>query len=189
MSHSSSVSARKRRSSRSRGRNRPPQRSRVPAIRFALVVIAACGVIATGTYFAFRDDVFTRSLIDGQTKISSKDRISDLRAQVDRLATRLDRDWLRAAKLKEFTNDLRSKAQNGSTASDPPPPSPVETPSEAIVATAQTIENAMVSNKKPHASNRRHARVNHKPTQGAPTVAGGNNTYAEPARTERQNYY
>ena len=189
MSHSSSVSARKRRSSRPRGRKRSPQRSRMPAIRLALVAIAACGVIATGTYFAFRDDVFTR-LIDHQTKISFEDRIADLRAQVDHLTARLDRDWLRAAKLEEFTNDQSSIARKGLPAGDTidpePLPFPIETQSEAIIATAQTTENAVV--KKPHASNRRHARVIHKRAQQAPTEAGGNHAYTEPVQTGQQNY-
>ena len=78
---------------RSRGRNRPPQRvaastvvmmairSRMPAIGYTLVVTA---VLATGTYFTFRDDVLTR-LIRGQTElqITYKDRIAELRAQVE----------------------------------------------------------------------------------------------------------
>jgi murein DD-endopeptidase MepM/ murein hydrolase activator NlpD len=82
---------------RIRGRNRPPQRvaistvvmmairSRIPAIRYALVVTAVW-LIATGTYFAFRDDGLTR-LIAGQTElqITYEDRIAELRAPVDRI--------------------------------------------------------------------------------------------------------
>lgn len=60
-------------------------RARMPAIRYALVVTAAW-LIATGTYFAFRDDVLTR-LISVQTELQSvfEDRIAQLRAQVDRI--------------------------------------------------------------------------------------------------------
>ena len=60
-------------------------RARMPAIRYALVVTAAW-LIATGTYFTFRDDVLTR-LISVQTELQSvyEDRIAQLRAQVDRI--------------------------------------------------------------------------------------------------------
>ena len=82
---------------RFRGRNRPPKRvaistvvmmairSRMPAIRYALVVTAVW-LTATGTYFAFRDDVLTR-LIGEQTKLQSvyEDRIAKLNAQFDRI--------------------------------------------------------------------------------------------------------
>jgi hypothetical protein len=191
MSHSSrSVLPRKRRSSRpSRGSSRPPQRSR-PVISLALVVIAA-GVIATGTYFATRDDVFTR-LIDRQTKISSEDQIADLRAQLDRLTSRLDWDWVRAAKLEQLTNDQSTQARNGwpaGTIDSAPLPSNMETPSEPIVAIAQTTEHAIIKKKKSHPSNRRYARVIPTRTQEAPTVAGGNHAYAEPVQAGQQNYY
>jgi murein DD-endopeptidase MepM/ murein hydrolase activator NlpD len=82
---------------RFRRRNRTPKRAaistvavmairaRMPAIGYALVVTAAW-LIATGTYFAFRDDVLTR-LISVQTELQSvyEDRIAQLRAQVDRI--------------------------------------------------------------------------------------------------------
>jgi murein DD-endopeptidase MepM/ murein hydrolase activator NlpD len=78
---------------RFRGRNRPPKRvaistvvimairSRMPAIRYALVVTAVW-LVATGSYFAFRDDVLTR-LIGEQTALQSvyEDRIAKLHAQ------------------------------------------------------------------------------------------------------------
>src|SRR5262245_66260768 len=84
-------------SRRSRSRNRPPQRatistevkmafrSRVSAIRSALVVTAVW-LIATGIYFAFRNDVITR-LIDEQMElqVTHEDRIAELRAQIDRI--------------------------------------------------------------------------------------------------------
>jgi murein DD-endopeptidase MepM/ murein hydrolase activator NlpD len=66
----------------------------MPAIRFALVV-SAVWLIATGTYFAFRDDVFTR-LIGEQTDLQSvyEGRIAELRVQVDRIMSQkfLDQD-------------------------------------------------------------------------------------------------
>ena len=79
--------------SRLGGRNRPPKRSRTPAIRLALLATAvACGSIETGAYFAFRDDVFA-GLVGRQTEtqISYEDQIADLRAQIDRVS-RLDQE-------------------------------------------------------------------------------------------------
>src|SRR5262245_47769625 len=89
---STPVSRRTRRpSSRLGGRNRPPKRSRT-AIRFMLLVTAACGTMATGAYFAFSDDRFSRLIgHQTQTQISYEDQIADLRAQIDRI-NRLDQE-------------------------------------------------------------------------------------------------
>ena len=79
--------------SRLGGRNRPPKRSRISAIRLALLATAvACGSIVAGAYFALRDDVFA-GLVGRQTEtqISSEDQIADLRAQIDRFS-RLDQE-------------------------------------------------------------------------------------------------
>lgn len=81
-------------SPRSRRRNRSPQRvagssmairSRMPAIRSALLVTAALS-IATSTYFAFSGDL--TGLIGPQPKVESpsKDQIAELRAQIDRMS-------------------------------------------------------------------------------------------------------
>ena len=53
------------------------------------LVIMAVWSIATGTYFAFRDDVLTR-LIGRQAEMqfAYEDRIAELRAQVDRITSR-----------------------------------------------------------------------------------------------------
>jgi hypothetical protein len=62
-------------------------------IRLALLAtVVACGSIATGAYFAFRDDVFA-GLVGRQTEtqISYEDQIADLRAQIDRVS-RLDQE-------------------------------------------------------------------------------------------------
>src|SRR5262249_21303257 len=74
-------------SSRLGGRNPPPKRSRMSAIRFSLLVTAACGTMATGAYFDFLDDLFTR-LISHQTQaqISYEDQNADLRAQMSVLS-------------------------------------------------------------------------------------------------------
>jgi murein DD-endopeptidase MepM/ murein hydrolase activator NlpD len=66
----------------------------MPAIRYALVVTAVW-LVATGTYFAFRDDVLTR-LIGEQTELQGvyEDRIAELRTQVDRIMSQklMDQD-------------------------------------------------------------------------------------------------
>jgi len=79
-------------SRRSRRRNRPSQcvavsSTRMPTIRSALVVTAAVLSIATGTYFAFGDDL-TR-LIGRQTRVEIiryNDQVAELRAKVDRMS-------------------------------------------------------------------------------------------------------
>jgi murein DD-endopeptidase MepM/ murein hydrolase activator NlpD len=63
-----------------------------PALFWIVVgslVIMGAWTIATGTYFAFREDVLTR-LIGRQTKMqfAYEDRIADLRATVDRITSR-----------------------------------------------------------------------------------------------------
>src|SRR5262249_58255569 len=74
-------------SSRLGGRNPPPKRSRMSAIRFSLLVTAACGTMANVAYFGFLDDLFTR-LISHQTQaqISYENQIADFRAQMDRVS-------------------------------------------------------------------------------------------------------
>src|SRR5215475_2737002 len=156
MSTSSPARRRTRRpSSRLGGRNPPPKRSRMPAIRFALLVTAACGTMATGAYFVFRDDVFKRLVgHQTQTQINYEDQIADLRAQIDRVS-RLDQERVeqqikpllqRQATLEEVTSglakELSVQARNSLPASGAigtaPLLSPVETPSAPIVATPQT---------------------------------------------------
>src|SRR5665811_280211 len=66
---------------------------RIGPIAFRIVIgtLVVMGVwsIATGTYFAFRDDVLTR-LIGRQAEMqfAYEDRIAELRAQVDRITSR-----------------------------------------------------------------------------------------------------
>src|SRR5262249_49807970 len=99
----------------SRRRNLPRQRkavstavkmaiySRMPAIRSALVVTAVW-LIATGIYFAFRDDVITR-LIDEQMElqVTHEDRIAELRAQVERI---MGQQFLDQEQVKQRVNAL-----------------------------------------------------------------------------------
>src|SRR5215475_10852032 len=130
MSTSSPARRRTRRpSSRLSGRNPPPKRSRMSAIRFSLLVTAACGTTATGAYFAFLDDLFTR-LISHQTQaqISYEDQIADLRAQMDRVS-RLDQERVeqqikpllqRQATLEEVTSGLTKELSIQARNSSPP---------------------------------------------------------------------
>src|SRR5215475_14299018 len=115
-------------SNRVGGRNRPPKRSRMPAIRYALLVTAACGTMATGAYFAFRDDLFTR-LIGHQPQTQMyEEKIADLRAQIDRVS-RLDQERVeqqikpllqRQATLEEVTSGLAKELSIQARNSLPP---------------------------------------------------------------------
>src|SRR5262249_38894189 len=175
-------------SSRLGGRNRPPKRSRT-AIRFALLVTAACGTMATGAYFAFSDDRFTRLIgHQTQTQISYEGQIADLRAQIDRINL-LDQERVeqqikpllqRQASLEQVTSglakDLAIQARNSLPASGTigttPLLSPIETPSAPIVATphaesAKQADQAIIRDKKPH--HRKYVRIKRKRMQEAST--------------------
>lgn len=189
--------------SRLGGRNRPPKRSRMPTVRLALLAtVVAGGSIATGAYFAFRDDVFA-GLVGRQTEkqITSEDQITALRAQVDRLTSQqsLDEERVeqrikpllqRQATLEQVTSELAKdpsiQARYGSPASgaieSPPLLSPIEKPSAPIVAipaeSAKQAKQAVIGHKKAHRHHRKHARVVRKRTHRRPTIAaGGYNAY------------
>src|SRR5581483_11654982 len=91
------------------------------------LVIMAGWSIATGTYFAFRDDVLTR-LISRQAEMqfAYEDRIAELRAQVDRITSRqlLDQEQfeqkLDALIRRQSVLEQRSSAL-GSIGADPMP--------------------------------------------------------------------
>jgi TolA-binding protein len=77
---------------RSRRRKQPSQRvavsstvSRMPAIRSALVVTAVLS-IATGTYFAFSDDLTRLISRPTEVRVPYEDQIAKLRAQIDRMS-------------------------------------------------------------------------------------------------------
>ncbi|MGA9200336.1 MAG: hypothetical protein WBZ67_07510 [Pseudolabrys sp.] len=137
----------------------------MPTVRLALLAtVVAGGSIATGAYFAFRDDVFA-GLVGRQTEkqITSEDQITALRAQVDRLTSqefldkeradrltsqqsldkeRVEQQRQRHATLEQVTSELAKdpsiQARYGSPASgaieSPPLLSPIEKPSAPIVA-------------------------------------------------------
>ena len=88
------------------------------------LVIMAIWSVATGTYFAFREDVLTR-LIGRQTELqfAYEDRIAELRAQVDRATSRqlLDQEQfeqkLNAVLQRQATLEERMAALGGDLAS------------------------------------------------------------------------
>jgi murein DD-endopeptidase MepM/ murein hydrolase activator NlpD len=78
-------------------------RSRMLPIRYALVVTAVW-LIATGTYFALRDDL--RIGVQTEPQIPYEDRSADLRAQVDRLTSQKVLD---PAQVEQRVNALRQR--------------------------------------------------------------------------------
>jgi murein DD-endopeptidase MepM/ murein hydrolase activator NlpD len=90
-------------------------RLRLQAVRYALVVTAVW-LIATGTYFAFRDDVFTR-LIDEQTDLQSvyEGGIAELRVQIDRI---MSQKFLEQDQVERRVNALRQRQERISSLLD-----------------------------------------------------------------------
>jgi hypothetical protein len=78
----------------SRGRNRPPKR-----VISTLIIVTAVWSIATGTYFAFSDDVLTR-LVGHQTKRQASGLFLDQKQVEDQLTTLLQRQ----ATLEQLTS-------------------------------------------------------------------------------------
>ena len=171
----------------------------MPTVRLALLAtVVAGGSIATGAYFAFRDDVFA-GLVGRQTEkqITSEDQITALRAQVDRITSqqsldkeRVEQQRQRQATLEQVTSELAKnlsiQARYGLPASgaieSPPLLSPIEKPSAPIVAipaeSAKQAKQAVIGHKKAHRHHRKHARVVRKRTHKRPTIAaGGYNAY------------
>jgi len=77
-------------------------------ITVGTLVVMAVWSVATGTYFAFREDVLTR-LIGRQAdmQIAYEDRIAELRAQVDRVTSR---QLLDQEQFEQKLNDLVNRA-------------------------------------------------------------------------------
>ena len=171
----------------------------MPAVRLALLAtVVLGGSIATGAYFAFRDDVFA-GLVGRQTEkqITSEDQITALRAQVYRITSqqsldkeRVEQQRQRHATLEQVTSELAKnlsiQARYGLPASGaielPPLLSPIEKPSAPIVAipaeSAKQAKQAVIGHKKAHRHHRKHARVVRKRTHKRPTIAaGGYNAY------------
>ena len=88
------------------------------------LVVMAVWTIATGTYFAFRDDVLTR-LIGRQAEMqfAYEDRIAELRAQVDRITSRqlLDQEQFdqKLDQIMRRQTTLESRAATLTSVADP----------------------------------------------------------------------
>jgi len=141
------------------------------------LVIMAIWSVATGTYFAFHEDVLTR-LIGRQAEMqfAYEDRIAELRAQVDRITSRqlLDQEQFeqklnallqRQATLEQRTNTLGADLSvTGSlrTAPNPlPAPAPAERPpkaspiSDTVIFTAPPDREARLESRELPGSMRR----------------------------------
>ena len=154
-------------------------------IRFSLIVATACGTLAIGAFFVFRDDLFSR-LIGHQTQINYEDQIADLRAQIDRVS-RLDQERVeqqikplleRQATLEEVTSGLAKELSIQARNSLPPSGTigtqplllSVETPSTPIAATshaesAKQADRATIRDKKSRRPHRKYVRVKRKRVQ------------------------
>ncbi|MEW6454316.1 MAG: peptidoglycan DD-metalloendopeptidase family protein [Pseudomonadota bacterium] len=89
-------------------------------------VIMAGWSLATGTYFAFKDDVLTRLIArQADQNFAYEDRIAELRAQVDRIASRqlLDQEQFeqRLEQIQRRQQTLESRASTMTGVPDPTP--------------------------------------------------------------------
>jgi murein DD-endopeptidase MepM/ murein hydrolase activator NlpD len=136
------------------------------------LVIMAVWSIATGTYFAFREDVLTR-LIGRQAEMqfAYEDRVADLRKQIDRITSRqlldqeqfeqkLDQIMRRQAVLEQRASTLNAMADPTSTGSiklgprapavdlpvSRPKPSPI---SDTVIVTAPPDREARLKSRVP----------------------------------------
>jgi murein DD-endopeptidase MepM/ murein hydrolase activator NlpD len=159
---------------------------RIGPIAFWIVVgtlvVMAVWSIATGTYFAFREDVLTRLIgRQAQMQFAYEDRIAELRAQVDRITSRqlLDQEQFehrlksllqRQATLEQRTNalagDMLTTGSIGPTprkqSSQAPPekrlkPSPI---SDTVIMVAPPDREARLESREPPASTMRLASTN-----------------------------
>jgi murein DD-endopeptidase MepM/ murein hydrolase activator NlpD len=90
------------------------------------LVIMAGWSLATGTYFAFHDDVLTRLIArQKEQQFSYEDRIAELRAQVDRIASRqlLDQEQFEQ-KLDQLVRRQATLESRASTLAGVPDPTP-----------------------------------------------------------------
>ena len=90
------------------------------------VVIMAGWSLATGSYFAFRDDVLTRLIArHAEQQFAYEDRIAELRAQVDRITSRqlLDQEQFEQ-RLEQITRRQATLESRSSTLTGVPDPAP-----------------------------------------------------------------
>ncbi len=119
-------------------------------------VVMAGWSLATGTYFAFHDDVLTRLIVrQKEQQFAYEDRIAELRAQVDRIASRqlLDQEQFeqRLEQILRRQATLESRASTLSGMPDPAPtgsirqrPSPLADPASATQPKASPISDTVI---------------------------------------------
>lgn len=160
------------------------------------LVIMAGWSLATGTYFAFHDDVLTRLIArQKEQQFAYEDRIAELRAQVDRITSRqlLNQEQFEQ-KLEQIMRrqaTLENRATNLSNVPDPTPtgsigrhrPAPLAEPqsddraneqrpkaspiSDTVIFTAPPDREARLESRElPHAAPRRFAAAAPKPVAG-----------------------
>jgi murein DD-endopeptidase MepM/ murein hydrolase activator NlpD len=122
----------------------------------SLVVMAGWS-LATGTYFAFKDDVLTRLLArQKEQQFAYEDRIAELRSQVDRIASRqlLDQEQFeqRLEQIVRRQGTLESRAATLSGIPDPAPtgsvrsrPAPIADPAPNAQSKASPISASPIS--------------------------------------------
>ncbi len=159
---------------------------RIGPIAFWIVVgtlvVMAVWSIATGTYFAFREDVLTRLIgRQAQMQFAYEDRIAELRAQVDRITSRqlLDQEQFeqrlksllqRQATLEQRTNalagDMLTTGSIAPTHHAPPKRAPVDRPlkpspiSDTVILVAPPDREARLELREPPANTMRLASAN-----------------------------
>jgi murein DD-endopeptidase MepM/ murein hydrolase activator NlpD len=159
---------------------------RIGPIAFWIVVgtlvVMAIWSIATGTYFAFREDVLTRLIgRQAQMQFAYEDRIAELRAQVDRITSRqlLDQEQFeqrlksllqRQATIEQRTNalagDMLATGSIGSAHQAPSNHMPTERPlkpspiSDTVILVAPPDREARLESREPPANNMRLASTN-----------------------------
>ncbi len=95
-------------------------------IAIGSLVVMAGWSLATGTYSAFHDDVLTRLIArQAEQQFAYEDRIAELRAQVDRIASRqlLDQEQFEQ-KLEQVLRRQATLEQRSSTLTGVPDPTP-----------------------------------------------------------------
>jgi len=135
------------------------------------LVIMATWSLATGTYFAFHDDVLTRLIArQKQQQFAYEDRIAELRAQVDRVASRqlLDQEQFEQ-KLEQITRRqalLESRASSLATVPDPTPtgsikarPAPIPEPQPDAPFKASPISDTVIFTAPPQREARLQSRM------------------------------
>ena len=135
-------------------------------------VIMAGWSLATGTYFAFKDDVLTRLLArQAEQQYAYEDRIAELRAQVDRIASRqlLDQEQFEQ-KLEQVLrrqSTLENRATRLTTVPDPTPtgsisrhrPVPMSEPPAAATPKPAPINDTVIFSVPPDREARLESRV------------------------------